>query len=189
MSLPRFLDIQLFSPRRRDLLLNRLQSPARLEMSIQGLFPPQKIDPRNPPGFTTTIHGITCPSPSYHTTKLTSAPDMRSGGTVELIFTLQLILQNSSSEITTPWITPQLTINAKYALSGSLHCDGTELKLADGLQMQYTIKVGWVNPGDPGIYWRVKSVSPVISNSNGTVLDTFNTWATGFIVESFAVNG
>lgn len=55
--------------------------------------------------------------------------------------------------------------------------------------MQYTIKVGWVNPSDPGVYWRVKSISPVISNSNRTVLDTFNAWATGFIVESFAVNG
>lgn len=138
------------------------------------------------PSFTNTVPGTDpLPAsrfPSYLTTKLTSAPDMLSGGAVELIFiawfvsdpAVPMSFQSSPSGTT--------TTAATSTISGSLSCDGTELKLADDPQIQLKYTRVWNGP--PTIANCILSVT-FTSTGGGTELDTFNAWVTSIILEGY----
>lgn len=131
---------------------------------------PPTISSGSPTNFTTPIPGTHTP-PSYHTTKLTPAPDMLSGGTVDLTFTLHLTLADYNFTWGSSTWDPEITKNYTYALSGSIQCDGTELKLPDNLRMFRKLVASKAH---------FNSTSS-ISYADGSTLDPFSAWAAAFI--------
>lgn len=140
------------------------------------------VFPLTPFGYTTTVPGTAAPRfPSYQTTKLTTAPDMLTGGAVDLVFTLQLHLESSSAAFTLSLSNnSKISATAEYALSGSIRCGEAERKLTDNLRVTTAVEA-WATSGSHG-----KTVKTNISNADGTELDMFSAWAVGFIMESLA---
>lgn len=134
-------------------------------------FPALNIIPIDPTNFTTTIPGTNAPLPSYHTTKLTPTPDMLSGGTVELIFTRQLTVENFSNTWRPDRLNPANVTNLTYTLSGSIGCGGTDLKLS------YNLRV----VGDSTTWSGGSSKTIITTNADGTKLDSFGIWVARFV--------
>lgn len=137
-------------------------------------FPASIIIPNLPTSFTTTIPGTNAPPPpSYHTTKLTPTPDMLSGGTVELIFTRQVTVESFSNTWSPSLFNPAITTNFTYAISGSIGCGGTDLKLAYNLRVVGEFKA-----------WSGGYSNTTTTTNDGTELNSFGTWVVGFVSQN-----